>query len=263
MVKRKRSPLAIDARRRTQEQTAWLGGELRRSRLGRRLTQQQASERVGIARSTWSAAERGEGAGLTLETWQRMTMAVGRPLRIDLPRDALDEPADAGHLALQELVLRLARAAGYNTSFELPTKSADPRRSADVGLRDDRRRRLLLVEVWNTFGDIGAAARSTNRKGAEAAGLAAALGGERPYSVHGCWVIRATRRNRQLVARYPELFASRFPGSSEGWRRALTEGTAPPEQPGLVWADVAASRLFSWRRRPRQAPPRHRRTGPT
>src|SRR3972149_417997 len=57
-------------------------------------------------------------------------------------------------------------------------------------------------------------------------------GAEGPYRVAACWVVRPTRRNRELMARYPEVFAARFPGSSLGWVRALAEGTAPPQQPG-------------------------------
>jgi hypothetical protein len=125
---------------------------------------------------------------------------------------------------------------------------SDARHSTDVGLRDDTRRRLLLVECWNTIGDLGAAARSTNAKLVHAENLAVAIGGERPHRVAGCWVVRATRRNRELVARYPEVVATRFPGSSLGWVGALVTGAEPPDAPGFVWCDVAATRLFAWRR---------------
>ncbi len=212
------------------------------------MTQQQVGELVDVARSTVSAAENGRGAGLTLDTWQRLGLAVGRLLRVELQRDPLEEPADAGHLAIQELILRLGRAAGYRATFELPTRPDDPRRSVDVGLRDDRQRRLLLVEAWNTFGNVGASIRSTNRKVAEAAGLAAAIWGEGRHEVAACWVFRAARRNRELVTRYPELFASRFPGSSARWVQALMSGSRPPAEPGLLWCDVNATRLFAWRR---------------
>jgi transcriptional regulator with XRE-family HTH domain len=248
VVKLKRAELAAEARRRNQEQAARLGGELVSSRNRRRLTQQQVGDLVDVARSTVSAAENGRGAGLTLETWQRLALAVGRGLRVELQRDPLEEPTDAGHLAIQELILRLGRAAGYRGTFELPTRPDDPRRSVDVGLRDDRGCRLLLVEAWNTFGNVGASVRSTNRKIAEADGLAATIWGEARHEVRACWVVRATRRNRELVARYPELFASRFPGSSARWVRALTSGSKPPAEQGLLWCDVNATRLFAWRR---------------
>ena len=247
MVKLRSSDIAAEANRRNREQLARLGGEIRAARLRRRLTQADLGALAGLARSTISAIERGLGGGHTLDTWQRLGVALGRPLRVDLPRDPLGEPADAGHLAIQELLLRLARTWGCRGAFELPTRSADPSRSADVCLRDDRRRRLLIVECWNTIGDIGAGARSTNRKLAEAASLAVSLGDE-PYTVAGCWVVRATRVNRALVARYPEVFAARLPGSSSRWVRALTTGSEPPLEPGLVWASVDGTRLFAWRR---------------
>ncbi len=212
------------------------------------MTQQRLAERVGLSRSAVSAMERGLGGGHTLDTWQRVAVALDTRLDIDLGRDPTEEPIDAGHLRIQELVLRLGRAAGYRGSFELPTRPADPSRSTDVGLRDDRRRRLTFVECWNTIGDLGAAARASTRKLAEAEAFAVAVGGERPHRVAGCWVVRATARNRALVRRYPEIFAARLPGSSLGWVRALILGEEPPAEPGLVWCDVGATRLFAWRR---------------
>ena len=109
-------------------------------------------------------------------------------------------------------------------------------RSTDVGLRGDRRRILILVECWNTIGDLGAAARATSRKLAEVEALAIAQGGERPFTVRGVWVVRATARNRALVARYPEVFATRFPGSSARWVAALTigSGTTHRARPRVV-----------------------------
>lgn len=249
MARTKRSDLVSDARRRTLEQAARLGSDAKRSRLARRWRQQDVAERAGISRPTYARLEQGLGASLSLDTWQRVGLALDRPLRVELPADRFEETRDAGHLALQELILRLGRSAGYTTTFELPTRPANPAHSTDVGLRDDRRRLLILNELWNRLDDIGAAVRSTNRKTAEAEQLAIAIGAGRPHRVRAVWIIRATKRNRELVARYPEVFASRFPGSSLGWWRALTQGTEPPAQPGLLWADLDATRIYPVRRR--------------
>jgi len=255
MTKLKHPHLASEATRLNRELVARLGGDLRVARLRRRLTQAQLGATVGLGRATVGAIERGRGGGHTLDTWQRLALAVDRPMRIELRRDAREEPADAGHLAIQELVLRLGRRAGSTGTFELPTRPQDPARSSDVCLRDDRARLLILVECWNTFGDVGAAVRSTNRKLADAAELAIAIGGHRPYRVASCWVVRDVARNRALIARYPELFAARFPGSSALWVRALTtpagQGSRPepPAELGLVWCDARATRLFAWRRK--------------
>lgn len=240
--------LAAEARRRNLAQLAALGGQVRAARHRRRLTQQQVADLAGIARSTVSAIERGHGGSHTLDAWQRLALAVGRPLLASLQRDGLEEPADAGHLRIQELLLRLGRAAGFDRTFELAARRAEPWRSTDVGLRDDRRRVLVLAECWNTIGDVGAAARASARKAADAEVYAVAIWGEAPHRVASCWVVRATKRNRELVRRYPEIFAARFPGSSRGWVAALTRGVAPPATPGLVWCDVAATQIFAWRR---------------
>jgi len=248
----RRSTLGAEALQRNRVQLAALGAEVRESRVRRRLTQRRLGERASVSQTTISRLERGRGGGLTLDSWQRIFAALGRRLLVSAVRDPVEEPSDAGHLALQELVLRLGRKAGYLGSFELSSRPSDPARSTDVGLRDDQRRRLILVECWNTIGDIGTAARSSTRKLAEAQSFAIAVGCERPHGVGSCWVVRATRRNQLLLGRYPEVFAARFPGSSLAWVRALVDGGYPPHEPGVVWADVRATRLFAWRK-PREA----------
>ena len=184
-----------------------------------------------------------------MDVLQRIGVSLNRKLEISFGRDALEPSADAGHLAMQELVLRLGRANGFVGAFELPTRPAEPWRSIDVVLGSPTRRLMILNECWNTFGDIGAAARATMRKAAELEALAAGRWGP-DATVRVVWIVRATARNRALLARYPEIFASRFPGSSRAWVRALTDGKEPPAEPGLVWCDVAATRLLEWRRRP-------------
>lgn len=136
MVKRRRRELVSEAARRNREQLARVGGEVRAARKRRAWTQQQLGDRVGLSRSAISAIERGLGGGHTLDTWQRLALGLETTLVVALARTAF-EPADAGHLRIQELVLRMGRRAGYQASFELPTRPSDPRRSADVGLRDD------------------------------------------------------------------------------------------------------------------------------
>lgn len=211
-------------------------------------TRIELAERAGLGRMVESRIERGIG-NPDLDALQRIALALDRPLVVSFGgRDPSEAPADAGHLAIQELVLRLGRAAGYTGTFELPTRPAEPWRSADVGLAFASLRRLIHVECWNMIGDLGAAARSSSRKLADLEDLAIARWGE-GGSTALVWVVRATARNRALLARYPEVFASRFPGSSRAWVEALMMGSEPPPEAGLVWCDVGATRLFEWRRR--------------
>jgi transcriptional regulator with XRE-family HTH domain len=255
MPKFKRAELVVEARRRNQEQLSTLGRGIADARHRRKKTQQQLAESVGVSRSALGRIERGQGGGHTMDAWQRVALGAGVPLVVRLQRDPLEETLDEGHLAMQELVLRCGRLSGYGRSFELATRPSEPWRSTDVGLRDDRRHILMLCECWNSFGDIGAAARSSTRKVDEAREYAAAIWGTEPHRVASCWIVRDTRRNRALVRRYPEVFATRLPGSSARWVAALTARhrastqPEPPPEPGLVWSDMNATRLFAWRRR--------------
>ena len=64
-----------------------------------------------------------------------------------------------------------------------------------------------------------------------------------------CWLLVDTAANRRLVARYPQILETRFPGSSLGWVRCLAEGLPPPTKPGLAWIDPRSARIVPLRRR--------------
>ena len=242
------SELPTEAQRLNREQCARMGREIRASRLRRRLTQAQAAARARISRSTWSRMENGKGGGQTVDAWQRVGLAVGRPLRVDFGRDALETTSDAGHLEGQELLLRLLRMGGSRRFVELPTRPADSRRAVDVAALDERLGVLIVVQVWNTFGDLGSAVRGFDRELAAAAEVAAGMGFP-GATVAGCWAVVDNRSNRTLVAQYPEFFATRFPGSSFAWARAITTGAPPPLAAGIVWLDLRRGELVARRRR--------------
>lgn len=212
----------------------------------RKWTQAELAWRARVGRLVIGRAERGIGK-LDLETMERIGLAFGVALVVHYSRDPREDVADAGHLAMQELVLRLGRAAGYTAQFELPTRPSEPWRSIDVAFGSHLRRVAIDVECWNTFGNIGAAARSSTRKLAELEQIALGRWGPDARAVL-VWVVRDTARNRDLLARYPEIFAARFPGSSRACVEALTSGGEVPHEPGLVWCDVGSGRLYAWRR---------------
>lgn len=240
-----RTQVQVAGRREAAAIAATVGGQVRQARRSRRMTQAALAARVGLSGARLSEIERGLGARAPLEAWIALGIALGRPLAVTMsrplgPRDAEDEAA--GHLRVQEHILGLARATGRAGTFELPTRPADPRRSTDVGLVDRQHATRILIECWNTFGDLGAAVRATQRKVAEAT---ATWPDDRIASV---WVVAATAANRAIVARYPHILEAAFSGPSRVWARALEEGTAPPTAPGLVWFDPSTSRLTEHRR---------------
>ncbi len=224
------------------------------ARCRRRLTQSDLAGQVGISRSRLAEIEAGHGGGAPLQVWLALAEALGRYLHFEFARDPQQAPADAGHLQMQELVLRLATAAGWEAQFEAPSRAWGSERSIDCRLLDRTGRRLVIGECWNTFGDLGAATRSSTNKLRDAHEKAEASAGDgAPYKVGLVWIVRDTAANRALRNRYEHIFASRFPGSSAQWVKALTGGAPQPDGPGLVWCDLHATRLFAHRRarRPR------------
>lgn len=249
-TRRTRAGPRLNGRALARAAAASLGGRVKSARVRRKLNQRELGAKADLDQSRISQIERGDGAGVSLEVWYALGDALGMPLRVEFGRDATEEPLDAGHLGMQELSLRLGRETGRGRTIELPTKPASPSLSVDVCLRDDVQRVLIIEECWNSFGNINASIRSTRRKIAEAEELAVAIGGERgPYRVAAVWIVRDTRRNREILGRYPDVFASAFTGSSAAWVRALNNASAQaPNELGLVWCDVRATRLSAWRK---------------
>jgi transcriptional regulator with XRE-family HTH domain len=251
MSRVRRTNVEVQAARESARIGATLGSDLQHTRKRRRMTQEALGKRIGLGQGRISELERGHGATTPLETWIALGIAIDRPLAVSFSRDIQpDEPRDAGHLAAQELVLRLARQHRRHADFELPTRPTDPTRSIDVALRDATARVLIVVEIWNRLDDLGAAVRATSRKQAEAEGPAVLAAGDGPpYRVTTCWLLVDTTANRRLVARYPEILETRFPGSSFGWVCCLSNGAPPPTEPGLAWIDPRSGRIVPLRRR--------------
>ncbi len=246
MARRKRTTNEIAGLREARAIAANLGREARSTRTRLRLTQAELGRRVGLGQSEISHIEAGNGDGTSIATWTAIGMALGRPLSVAFSRDLTSAtPRDAGHLAAQELLLRLAAATGRTGRFELPTRPLNPALSIDVCLRDARYRVLIVAEIWNRVDDVGAAARGMSRKVAEAAVLAA--GHDPPDRVAWCWLMVDTAANRAIVRRYPAVIRSLFGGPSKAWVRALTTAAAPPEAPGIVWIDTGSGALTELR----------------
>ena len=225
------------------------GAKVAAARHRRRSTQQELADKVGISRSRLAGVEAGHGATLPLAIWFALAQALGLDLRFEWARDPQAETSDVGHLDIQELVLRVSAPAGWERAAEARSGSWGSDRSIDVRLIDRGGRRLAVNECWNTFGDLGASFRSSDRKVDDAMQLAVAIAGDgEPFKVGLCWVVRDTKANRALVDKYQHIFASRYPGSTAGWVRALTSGGPMPQQPGLIWCDLRATRLFARRR---------------
>jgi transcriptional regulator with XRE-family HTH domain len=228
----KRSEAAVEGQRLARLEAIKAGRQVRVARRRRRVSQESLAIRAGLSRARLAEIEGGDGFHTSLDHWFALARALGIYLRFEFGRDPQAQLRDAGHLDIQELVVRTAGPAGWQAEWESSTGS----RWIDVRLVDRPMRRTLIVECWNTFGDLGAAIRSSDYKVTELgdAGL--------------LWVVRDTRANREVVKRYAALIESRFSGSSVGWIKALVVGGPMPRGSGLVWSDVRATRLFARRR---------------
>lgn len=250
MPSRSRRPRATGAelrgRLRAAELARRLGVGVREARLRRGRLQREVAAGAGISQNWLSMMERGHGAGASLETWASVAAAVDEQLVAYLERaPGATAPRDHAHLRGQELVIRTARSGDWRPMPEAPL---DPfpqhSRSVDVLLTRTVHNEIAVVEIWDWFDDVGAALRSFD-------GKVAATSRDGGIRAAGLWVIRATRRNRALVAELHALFGAKFPGRSTDWLRALRDPASPtPTGNGLAWVDIGATRLFAARPAP-------------
>lgn len=105
-------------------------------------------------------------------------------------------------------------------------------------------------EIWDWMADVGGSVRDFSRRldGLDRYGVAHMHGDDPLPLASGFWLLRATRRNRQLVAEHRNFFHARFPGSGRAWLAALTDAAAPmPTEPALLWVSVDGRRVFASR----------------
>lgn len=257
----RRTPLQAGADRASLELANKLGRMLRDGRGRRRLKQQEAADVAGISRSRWADFEGGRDALGTLATWNRAAFAVSGRLDAWIKQtSAATPPRDAVHLRNQELILRIGLGGGWQgRPEELIDRDARTSRAADVLLY---RRSLIdhvdeysFWDVWDWFEDVGGPVRDFNRRieAVDRYAIAHMHGAEALQlpRTGGCFVVRATTRNRQLIHDHRNFFNARFPGSGHAWLAALTNVNGPlPKEPALIWVAANGDRLFPSRLAP-------------
>ena len=249
-TRRSTQQVAVDAR--TAYLAAALGRAVRAARRQAGRTQAHVGNLAGVAQSTVSDAELGRTASLSLATWGRLAAAVGSDLHAYLSQaSTTDLPRDHAHLRAQELVLRTAAGGGWTgRPEEMLDVNTTGSRAADVVLR--RGGEVALVEVWDWFEDVGAAIRSWDRRLARLEQTATAshpMDTGRPVArACGCWVVRATRRNRLLVGEHRAFFRARFGIAGASWLAALrSRATIMPDAPAMLWISVNGDHVFASR----------------
>ncbi len=204
---------------------------------------------------------------MSLRSWTRAAHVLGTDLHAYLAqRSAADAPRDSVHLRTQELVARTAGAGAWRSIPEFAIDdAARGTRSLDLWLerRDARGQgiEVVAIEVMDWFDDVGARFRDWDRRLERVRQLAIAtrtVDGDDGFvspRVSGCWVVRATTRNRQLLHEHATLFDARFPGSGRHWLDALTSSVEMPAELAILWVSVDGSRLFPRQRTSRASTP--------
>lgn len=251
----RRATAAAKAERHAGELAARLGAALKDARRAARLTQAESAHRAGLTQPTWSSLENDRDPRYTLLTWDCAAFAVGATLETFLRGgSAAGLPRDAAHLRAQELIIRMAVRGDWKAlPEELIDREARTSRAADVLLyrrRASEAAEYALMEVIDWFSDVGAPMRAwASRQDAVDRYAVARMVADDPLPrTSGCWIIRATRRNRDLIATHSHTFRARFPGSGTLWLKALTDPHAAiPGEAALMWVSVSGERLFASR----------------
>jgi transcriptional regulator with XRE-family HTH domain len=251
----RRTPTQAAADRAGEALAAKLGSMLRDGRGRLRMTQAVAADRAGMSRGRWGDLEARRDAGVPIATWSRAASAVGGGLDAWIKQtSAADLPKDAVHLGHQELIIRLSVGGAWQSlPEEFIDREARTSRAADVLLTRkaaDGVREYAIWDVRDWIDDVGAAVRDFMRRldAVDRLAIARMVADDQVPRIGGCFVVRATTRNRTLVKDHSHFFSARFPGSGRAWLESLQDPLAPlPREPGLVWVAVNGERLFAAR----------------
>jgi transcriptional regulator with XRE-family HTH domain len=212
--RRRASSTRVAARARATYLAARLGTALREARRSAGLRQLDIARVAGISQSFASRMERGEGSSASIETWASVAIAAGSQLAAffeELP--GAEWPRDYEHLRRQQLLVDVARLGGWDGTVEQrlgPKSEHGP--SVDVHLARGTHREIAVVEIWDWFGDVGAAFRSFDVKLATAGREAAAreLAGSPAWRVSGVIVVRATNETASSCETSQPCFGRNF-----------------------------------------------------
>lgn len=180
------------------------------------------------------------GAAGSLETWASLASGVGMQLAafVELVPGATP-PRDAAHLRRQQAIIAFAAPGRWTGRPEVAIVTADGvQRFIDVLLDRDATNETVVVEVVDLFADIGEDLRGLERK-------VEAMRQLRPdRRVAGLLVVRATKRNRELVHEFRGLLRARFT-SGTPWIRGLRGSDPLPPGDGILWSGANDATISS------------------
>jgi transcriptional regulator with XRE-family HTH domain len=221
--------------RRTAELDRRVGAEIRQLRLDAGLTQRVVADAAGIDQSYLAQVELGRSEP-SLTVLQAVGLALGADLVVHLYattgpaiRDRWQTPILDALLGNLAPIWRRAVEVPVHRPARGVIDAVLYRPDAHVFVPTEIQSRIERVEQQIRW----AAQKAQSLRSSEVWRMA----GTDEATISPLLVVRATRRMRELVTRYPEVFATAYPASARGAYRALTGGSAWPG-PALLWADV-------------------------
>lgn len=145
------------------------GLELRDGRAARRWTLRELADRAGVSVASAQAAE--SGRALSLETYARLAVALGRRPLLSFPGRAAADTNDRSrtgrdlvHAAMGEIEARKLAANGYQVALDEPYQHYQFAGRADLLAWDLEARALLHLENKSRLADLQDVAGSYNAK---------------------------------------------------------------------------------------------------
>jgi transcriptional regulator with XRE-family HTH domain len=234
--------------RRARESRIRVGRDIRNLREDGGVSQRALSRAAGIDHGFLSLVERGDREP-SITALTAIASALGAELGIRLypgvgPR--LRDPIQA------RIVEELVRAVHPRWERQLEVPVIRPARGfIDLVLTDRPPSIAICTEVQSELRRIEQLIRWSNEK---AAALPSAPFwdriAERPR-IERLMVVRSTRVNRQVVARFGETLAAAYPARAEDAYRALTTGDVEWPGSALLWAEVRGDQVTILDRPPR------------
>ncbi len=234
--------------RRARESRVRVGRDIRNLREDGGVSQRALSRAAGIDHGFLSLVERGEREP-SITALTAIASALGAELGIRLypgvgPR--LRDPIQA------RIVEELLRATHPRWDRQLEVPVVRPVRGfIDVVLTDRPPSIAICTEVQSELRRLEQLIRWSNEK---AAALPSAPFWDQIADtprIERLMVVRSTRVNRQIVARFSQTLAAVFPARSEDAYRALTTGDGDWTGSALLWADVRGDHVTILDRPPR------------
>lgn len=208
---------------------------IRALRLKKGWSQTTLGDRSSMSREAISRIERGQLGGVTLETVEKVAMALGASvnLRVQWQGEQLDRLIDAAHAGLQESVAEVLSALGWLVRVEVSFNHFGDRGRVDLLAFHPLLRILIVLEIKSALGDLQDTLGRLDVTARLGRVVAREVGWTDIADVVPALVIGDSRAARRAVSAHGALFAqfSLRGRAALAWLRR----PADPRPTGVLW----------------------------